>query len=263
MRRVIGRMEDVEIGIDTVCTNLMLSCYGDYGNLVEMVTWIRNMRVLGIGYSVQTCNSVLNSCPTVVLMVKDLETLPLSMDDLLEMLNDEEALLVKELVGASVLLKDFRFAWFSLGISIHYPITVDGGVQQTTSPLTGGDRRRPRRSNADEIDEDTVTDHRTAVSDAEVEEFFEILQRMKASRCGAVSNGVKKTETETIRWRPVFVWEDFEDVDGTVKDDGKNKGEDGENKEAAVRVRTVDLDLNADPEPEGGDCTPRCTDVKA
>ncbi|ONK75503.1 uncharacterized protein A4U43_C03F17580 [Asparagus officinalis] len=60
MRVVTGRMEDAEIGIYTVCANLVLSCYG---------------------------------------------TLPLSMDDLLEMLNDEEALLVKELAGASVLLE--------------------------------------------------------------------------------------------------------------------------------------------------------------
>ncbi|ONK71859.1 uncharacterized protein A4U43_C04F13120 [Asparagus officinalis] len=105
MRRVIGRMEDVEIGIDTVSANLVLSCYSDYGNLAEMITWIRNMRVLRIGYFVRTCNSVLNSCPSVVSMVKDLGTLPLSMDDLLEMLIDEEALLVKELASASVLLE--------------------------------------------------------------------------------------------------------------------------------------------------------------
>ncbi|XP_020262811.1 pentatricopeptide repeat-containing protein At2g17033-like [Asparagus officinalis] len=110
MRRVIGRMEDAEIGIDTVCTNLVLSCYSDYGNLAKMVTWIRNMRVLGIGYSVRTCNSVLNYYPSVVLMVKDLRTLPLSTDDLLEMLNDEEALLVKELAGASVLLEKLMWS---------------------------------------------------------------------------------------------------------------------------------------------------------
>ncbi|ONK71303.1 uncharacterized protein A4U43_C04F7080 [Asparagus officinalis] len=67
MRRVIGRMKDVEIEIFTVCVNLVISCY--------------------------------------VSMVKDLRTLPLSMDDLLEMLNDEDALLVKELAGASVLLE--------------------------------------------------------------------------------------------------------------------------------------------------------------
>ncbi|XP_020276341.1 pentatricopeptide repeat-containing protein At2g17033 [Asparagus officinalis] len=109
MRRVIGRMENAEIGIDTVCANLVLSCYGDYGNLAEMVTWIRNMRLLGISYSVRTCNSVLNSCPSVVSMVKDLENLPLSMDDLLEMLNDEEALLVKEMAGTSVLLE--KLTW--------------------------------------------------------------------------------------------------------------------------------------------------------
>ncbi|XP_020263208.1 pentatricopeptide repeat-containing protein At2g17033-like [Asparagus officinalis] len=110
MRRVIGRMEDAKIGIDTVCANLVLSCYGDYGNLAKMVTWIRNMRVLGIGYSIRTCNSMLNSYPSVVSMVKDLRNLPLSMDDLLEMLNDEEALLVKDLAGASILLE--KLTWF-------------------------------------------------------------------------------------------------------------------------------------------------------
>ncbi|ONK72785.1 uncharacterized protein A4U43_C04F23210 [Asparagus officinalis] len=87
MRRVIGRMEDAEIGIDT----------------------IRNKRVLGIGYSVRTCNSVLISYPSVVSMVKDLGTLPLSLNDLLEILKDEEALLVKELAGTSVLLE--KLTW--------------------------------------------------------------------------------------------------------------------------------------------------------
>ncbi|ONK67137.1 uncharacterized protein A4U43_C06F16230 [Asparagus officinalis] len=55
MRRVIGRMDDAKIGIDTICADLVLSCY----------------------------------------------------EKVLEMLNDEEALPVKELADALVLLENW------------------------------------------------------------------------------------------------------------------------------------------------------------
>lgn len=137
----------------------------------------------------------------------------------------------------------------------------------TDESTNGGDRRRARRSSGDERAKESA-DHRTeAVSDAEVEEFYEILQRMKATRCAAAAvsgSGLRMAEAERLRWRPSFVWEDFEEGDRAVKDDGEKDGNSKDKKgEAVVRVRGLDLDLNEDPEPEGGDCTARCAEVEA
>lgn len=130
-----------------------------------------------------------------------------------------------------------------------------------------GDRRRPRRSSDGERGKESGgPDQRTAAaSDAEVEEFYTILQRMKATRCAAAAsdNGVRKAER--LRWRPAFVWEDFEGGDGAVREDGVGgeKEEGGQNKRhETVRARGWELDLNADPEPDDGDRTARCTGVE-
>ena len=101
MTRVLGKMEDAGLGVGTVCANVLLSCYEDYERLPEMVTWIRKMRALGIGYSVRG-----SSCPSVVSMVKDLGTVPLSVNDPLEKLNNEEA----SLVCSSVLLENVKWS---------------------------------------------------------------------------------------------------------------------------------------------------------
>nr|UPT49296.1 pentatricopeptide repeat protein AaPPR158 [Agave angustifolia]UPT49750.1 pentatricopeptide repeat protein AaPPR1352 [Agave angustifolia] len=110
MTRVLGRMEDAGLGVDTVCANVVLSCYGDHGRIPEMVTCIRKMRALGNGCSVRTFNSVWNSCPSVVSITKDLGTVALSVDDLLEKLNNDEALLVQELVSSSVLFENLNWS---------------------------------------------------------------------------------------------------------------------------------------------------------
>lgn len=119
MRRVVGKMEDAGLGVDTVCANVVLSCYGDYRSLSEMVAWIGKMRVLGIGYSVRTYNSVLNSCPSLVLMVNDLGTLPLSVDELLKKLNDTEALLVQELASSPVLIENLKWSHAEAELDLH------------------------------------------------------------------------------------------------------------------------------------------------
>lgn len=110
MRRVVGKMESSGLGVDTVSANVVLSCYGDNGRMSEMVGWIGKMRALGIGFSIRTFNSVLNSCPTVMLMVKDLGTLPLGLDDLLKKLNNDEVLLVQELLCSSVLAESLKWS---------------------------------------------------------------------------------------------------------------------------------------------------------
>ncbi|XP_010935201.1 pentatricopeptide repeat-containing protein At2g17033 [Elaeis guineensis] len=109
MSRVLGIMEDAGLAIDTVCTNVVLSCYGDHGELAKMVSWIRKMKKLGIGFSVRTFNVVLNSCPTIISMVQDVKHIPLSIAALVKKVEEDslsldEALLVRELVGSSVLV---------------------------------------------------------------------------------------------------------------------------------------------------------------
>ncbi|XP_065016289.1 pentatricopeptide repeat-containing protein At2g17033-like [Musa acuminata AAA Group] len=108
IRRVVGSMEDAGLPIDTVCVNVVLSCYGHHGELPEMASWMTKMREKGIGFSIRTFNCVLNSCPRVVSIASDAGSLPLSMEELLQKLENEsssrtEALLVQELTSSSVL----------------------------------------------------------------------------------------------------------------------------------------------------------------
>ncbi|CAL9104317.1 unnamed protein product [Musa textilis] len=108
MQRVVGSMEEAGLPIDTVCVNVVLSCYGHHGELPEMASWMTKMREKGIGFSIRTFNCVLNSCPRVVSIASDAGSFPLSMEELLQKLENEsssrtEALLVQELTSSSVL----------------------------------------------------------------------------------------------------------------------------------------------------------------
>lgn len=106
-------------------------------------------------------------------------------------------------------------------------------------------------------------DHPQA-SDADVEEFFCILSRMRdATRSMAAS---RKAMAQTPpRWTPAFVLEDFVRPDAAkAAADGmaSAEGEDDEDHVASPRR----LDLNADPEPEVlapenpcGEATSRCS----
>lgn len=124
-----------------------------------------------------------------------------------------------------------------------------------------------------------------AVTDDEVDEFFAILRRMRdLSHCfpGAadgVGSGPPRAAADgsirvAVRWNPAFAWEDFKPPVSGEDDRGK-----GHSKEEAAAVvervaenaTTRDLDLNADPEPEGlavasprGESTaPRCARAPA
>lgn len=132
-----------------------------------------------------------------------------------------------------------------------------------------GDDRRKQRRNKEE-DRATARDHMSsaAVNDADVEEFFAILERMRAtSRCVAAAGAYRRAgaEAEQVRWRPAFVREDFEPGDGAVRDDGggRREGAGSDNKGEAVSFKKVELDLNTDPEPEGSERTARLAGVQA
>ncbi|KAL3580837.1 hypothetical protein D5086_018672 [Populus alba] len=104
MERILDKMESGEIEVDTVCANMVLASYGAHNALPEMGLWLRKMKTLGIPLSIRTCNSVLNSCPTIMALMRNLDaSYPVSIQELLKILSEEEAMLVKELTESSVL----------------------------------------------------------------------------------------------------------------------------------------------------------------
>lgn len=102
MKRSVVWMENEGFGLDTVCCNMVLSSFGSHGEILEMVSWLRKMRDSGIRLSVRTYNSVLNSCPTIVFLLKDVKNLPLSIHELVGNLETDEASLVVELLKSTV-----------------------------------------------------------------------------------------------------------------------------------------------------------------
>ncbi|KAL5856185.1 hypothetical protein ACOSQ3_006019 [Xanthoceras sorbifolium] len=112
MERCVNKIESEEV--DTVCSNMVLSCYGAHYAVSRMVLWLKKMRASGIPFSIRTYNSVLNSCSSIMSMLQDTNSdgFPLSVRELMERLNeDEEVLLVRELVASSVL--DEAMEWGS------------------------------------------------------------------------------------------------------------------------------------------------------
>nr|CAD1822795.1 unnamed protein product [Ananas comosus var. bracteatus] len=106
--------------------------------------------------------------------------------------------------------------------------------------------------------EDGAVSGRREVTDAEVEEFYAILGRIRdasrrlstapspdAVRSGAVGGGA--------RWSPAFAWEDF-----AVRDDATSPLKITRRRRRRRRLRGGEsaeprrIDLNADPEPEVG-----------
>ncbi|KAI3875802.1 hypothetical protein MKX03_023725 [Papaver bracteatum] len=113
MRRVLDQMEKSGYTLDTISSNIVLSSYGANKELSEMVAWIKKMKSSNVPFSVRTYNSVLNSCPTIMAMLKEPEFLPLSIEDLIDNVKKVEGMLVQELIdGSSVLLENLK--WDSL-----------------------------------------------------------------------------------------------------------------------------------------------------
>ncbi|XP_010263950.1 PREDICTED: pentatricopeptide repeat-containing protein At2g17033-like [Nelumbo nucifera] len=104
MRRVLRKMEDVGYCLDTICSNIVLSSFGAHSELSEMASWLRKMKDSNISFSIRTYNSIMNSCPPITSLVKDLKFVPLSIEDLKERLQKDETLLVEQLIGSSVLM---------------------------------------------------------------------------------------------------------------------------------------------------------------
>uniref|UniRef100_A0A1D1ZAT3 Pentatricopeptide repeat-containing protein At2g17033 n=1 Tax=Anthurium amnicola TaxID=1678845 RepID=A0A1D1ZAT3_9ARAE len=115
MRRVLAAMRASGWEVDTLCANTVLSCYGGCGELAEMVTWLGQMRGSAVPFSIRTYNSALNSCPRLCSMLRSPQALPLSLERLVEELQEGgcaplEALLVRELVGSDVLLQTLEWS---------------------------------------------------------------------------------------------------------------------------------------------------------
>ncbi|KAK1295974.1 Pentatricopeptide repeat-containing protein [Acorus calamus] len=123
MRRVVGIMEGSGHALDTVGANVVLSCYGDHGELPEMVSLLRKMRDSGIKFSIRTYNSVLKSCPTIGSMLQDPGTALQSIRELIKELEKAALLgeveLVQELVQSSVLDEILRWSPSEVKLDLH------------------------------------------------------------------------------------------------------------------------------------------------
>lgn len=122
MERIINEMENQGFEIDTVCSNMVLSSYGDHNELPRMVSLLKKMKVLGIPFSTRTYNSVLNSCPTLISMVQDCDDdkkIPVSIQELKERLSEEETLLVNELIESTVLDEAMRWDSMEVKLDLH------------------------------------------------------------------------------------------------------------------------------------------------
>lgn len=113
MERSVNEMVSEGFKVDTVCSNMVISSYGDHNELSRMFLWLQKMKDMGIPFSIRTYNSVLNSCSMIISMLQDLKSndFPLSVSELTGVLKEDEMLLVKELVESSVL--DEAMKWDS------------------------------------------------------------------------------------------------------------------------------------------------------
>lgn len=103
MNRCVVLMENEGYELDTVSSNMVISSLGAHGELSEMVSWLQKMKRSGIEFSLRTYNSVLNSCPMITTTVQEIQSAPISIQELIENLTECEGNLVQELIGSSVL----------------------------------------------------------------------------------------------------------------------------------------------------------------
>ncbi|KAK6159612.1 hypothetical protein DH2020_006926 [Rehmannia glutinosa] len=120
MKRSIVQIEKEGFELDTICCNMVLSSFGAHNELLDMLSWLKKMRNSGIPFSVRTYNSVLNSCPTIFLLLEDMKSLPLSIDELVDNLNiNGEANLVLELLKSTVLDQVMEWNSSELKLDLH------------------------------------------------------------------------------------------------------------------------------------------------
>lgn len=120
MKRVIGLMEADGFELDVVLLNMVLSSLGAYTQLMEMVSWLQRMRKSKIPFSIRTYNSVLNHCPTIMLILQQPKGIkPTSLEELVQNLNHDESTLVQELVEPSVLAESMELTCSELKLDLH------------------------------------------------------------------------------------------------------------------------------------------------
>ncbi|TYH85632.1 hypothetical protein ES332_D02G281400v1 [Gossypium tomentosum] len=117
MERMVKKMEIEGFGVDTISSNMILSSYGAYNALPKMVPWLQKMKALEIPFSIRTYNCVLNSCPMIMSFVRGSGGFPVSVSELVNVLDEDEALLVKELVESSSVL-DEAMEWDDLELKL-------------------------------------------------------------------------------------------------------------------------------------------------
>ncbi|XP_010271094.1 PREDICTED: pentatricopeptide repeat-containing protein At2g17033-like [Nelumbo nucifera] len=85
---------------------MVLSSFGAHSKLSEMASWLQKMKDSNISFSIRTYNS---SCPTITSLLKDLKSVPLSMEDLKGRLQKDETLSVEQVIGYSVLVDALKW----------------------------------------------------------------------------------------------------------------------------------------------------------
>lgn len=119
MKRSVVQMEKDGFELDTVCYNMVLSSFGAENELLDMLSWLKKMRNSGIPFSIRTYNSVLNSCPTIILLLEDVKSLHLSIDELVGDLERDEANLVLELLKSNALDEMMEWKVSELKLDLH------------------------------------------------------------------------------------------------------------------------------------------------
>lgn len=119
MSRLLSKMESDGIKMDTVSFNMVLSSLGAHGELLEMVSWLQQMKYLNVPLSIRTYNTVLNACPSIMSMLQDPKSIPLSLNELLACLYDKENMLVQELIVSSVLVEAMGWTSLELKLDLH------------------------------------------------------------------------------------------------------------------------------------------------
>ncbi|CDY71477.1 BnaAnng37590D, partial [Brassica napus] len=119
MNRIVHRMETEGHRVDTVCSNMVLSSYGAHDALPQMGSWLQRLKDFNVPLSLRTYNTVLNSCPNITSLLKDLNSCPLSVSELLTFLNEDEVVLVRVLTQSSVLHEAMEWSSLEGKLDLH------------------------------------------------------------------------------------------------------------------------------------------------
>lgn len=103
MNRTLAQLENEGFVIDTVSSNMVLSSLGAHQDLVGMSSWLQKVKTSGVSVSIRTFNSVLNTCPMITSMLLDLKSIPLTNEELMSSLSQDEANLMQELIVLPIL----------------------------------------------------------------------------------------------------------------------------------------------------------------